>query len=53
MHFICGMGTIYRWTNNQYGRRTPLVVPAPFLVYNMFMNSVDVMDQVLDLPCRR
>ena len=26
-------------------------VPAPFVEYNMFMNSVDAMDQVLDIPC--
>ena len=50
---IIGMGNIYRWTCNHYGRRTPLLVPAHFLAYNMFMNSVDVMYQVLDLPCRK
>jgi hypothetical protein len=41
-----GLGPFHRWSNNKMTDKTVYQVPSIVLAYNMFMNSVDVMDQI-------
>ena len=48
------MCEIERWLGNEVIRRSQITVPAIVAAYNIFMNSVDRMDQLrAAAPCRR
>ena len=40
-----GLGPFYRWTGNKNIYRATFMVPVIIIAYNLFMNSVDVLDQ--------
>ena len=42
---VNGLGPLHRWVGTEVLNRSILHVPAPIVAYNMFMNSVDIMDQ--------
>lgn len=42
---VHGLEKLQRWTGIESLHRTTLNVPAPIVAYNLFMNSVDRMDQ--------
>ena len=42
---VNGLGPLHRWVGTEMLNRTVFHVPAPIVAYNMFMNSVDIMDQ--------
>lgn len=44
-HCVHGLAPIERWTGNESLHRSIFMVPAIIVAYNMFMNSVDRMDQ--------
>lgn len=51
---VNGLGPLHRWTVTEMLNRTVFHVPAPIVAYNMFMNSVDIMDQIRSTnPTRR
>jgi hypothetical protein len=43
--FVRGLGILHHWTGDENMHQTPFEVPATFVAYNLFMNSVDRMDQ--------
>ena len=42
---VHGLGPIKRWTGTESLQRSIFLAPAPIVAYNMFMGSVDIMDQ--------
>lgn len=42
---VHGLGPVHRWTGTEYLTRRTFMVPSPIVAYNVFMNSVDIMDQ--------
>ena len=51
---VHGLAQLGRWTGGEVFHRTTFLVPAPIVAYNLFMNSVDRMDQKRSaLPCKR
>ena len=51
---VHGLSILTRWTGNEIFHRTPFSVPSHIVAYNLFMNSVDWMDQKRSaLPCKR
>ena len=42
---VHGLAPVKRWTGTESLQRTSVNVPAPVVAYNMFMGSVDIMDQ--------
>ena len=42
---VRGLVNIKRWTDDSYATKTDYKVPVSIALYNMLMNSVDVMDQ--------
>ena len=42
---VHGLAILSRWTGKEIFHRTLFSVPSPIVAYNMFMNSVDRMDQ--------
>lgn len=49
-----GLSVLSRWTGKENFHRTNFLVPSPIVAYNLFMNSVDRMDQKRSaLPCKR
>ena len=42
---VHGLAPLKRWTGSESVQRTTVMVPAPIVAYNMFMGSVDIMDQ--------
>ena len=42
---VNGLGPLHRWVGTEMLHRTSFQVPAPIVAYNMFMNSVDIIDQ--------
>ena len=52
--WIKGTASIRIWDKTQYQfTRTAYRLPSPVASYNCFMNSVDVMDQVIKVPRRK
>ena len=45
MRAVHGLAPLKRWTGSESVQRTTVMVPAPIVAYNMFMGSVDIMDQ--------
>ena len=43
---VTGLAKLHRWTGTETMLYTPFDVPAIIVAYNMFMNSVDRMDQL-------
>ena len=51
---VNGLAVLSRWTGKEIFHRTNFSVPSPIVAYNLFMNSVDRMDQKRSaLPCKR
>ena len=51
---VHGLAILSRWTGKEIFHRTNFLVPSPIVAYNLFMNSVDRMDQKRSaLPCKR
>ena len=42
---VHGLGPVHHWTGTEIFHRTVFQVPAPIVTYNIYMNSVDIMDQ--------
>ena len=42
---VHGLAPLKRWCGTESMQRTTILVPAPIVAYNMFMGSVDIMDQ--------
>ena len=42
---VHGLAPIKRWTGTESLQRSVFLAPAPIVAYNMFMGSVDIMDQ--------
>lgn len=42
---VHGLAPIKRWTGTESLKRSTFLAPAPIVAYNMFMGSVDIMDQ--------
>ena len=42
---VHGLGPLHCWVGTEMLNQTVFHVPAPIVAYNMFMNSVDIMDQ--------
>jgi hypothetical protein len=54
IHCVRGLATIYRWTSDEFMKKTPVLVPALFAAYNLYMNGVDRVDQYrATAPVRR
>lgn len=41
-----GTASVQRWTDENHAHRASVMVPSHIVAYNMFMNGVDVMDQL-------
>lgn len=50
---VHGLLPIKRWTGVESFHRTIFMVPAAIVAYNLFMNSVDRMDQMMSTVCTR
>ena len=51
---VHGLSELTRWTGKEIFHRTTFSVPSHIVAYNLFMNSVDRMDQKRSaLPCKR
>ena len=44
---VHGLATIHRWTGDESIHRSEFKVPAIIVSYNLFMNSVDLVDQMV------
>ena len=42
---VHGLAPLKRWCGTESLQRTTILVPAPIVAYNMFMGSVDIIDQ--------
>ena len=42
---VQGLGPLHRWIGNESVGRMVFNVPAPIVAYNVYMNSVDILDQ--------